>query len=100
MRKLHNEELNDWYCSPNIITVITSKRMRWVVHVARVGEERSSYGIFVGKPQEKRLLGRPWNKWEDNIRTGLQKEWEQTAWNRFISLPPIKSSLRFLKHAI
>ena len=36
-RKLHNEELNDLYCSPNIVRVIKSRRMRWVGHVARVG---------------------------------------------------------------
>ena len=37
-RKLHNEELNDLYSSPNIIWVIKSGRMRWVGHVARMGK--------------------------------------------------------------
>ena len=37
-RKLHNEELNDLYCSPNIVRVIKSRRMRWAGHVARMGE--------------------------------------------------------------
>ena len=46
-RKLHDEELNDLYCSPNIVRVINSKRMRWVGHVARMGE-RSVQG-FVGE---------------------------------------------------
>ena len=36
-RKLHNEELNDLYCSPNIVRVIKSRRMRWAGHVARIG---------------------------------------------------------------
>ena len=36
-RKLHNEELNDLYCSPNIVRVIKSRRMRWAGHVARMG---------------------------------------------------------------
>ena len=36
-RKLHNEELNDLYPSTNIIRVIKSRRMRWVGHVARMG---------------------------------------------------------------
>jgi hypothetical protein len=36
-RKLHNEEINDLYCSPNFIQVITSRRMRWAEHVTRMG---------------------------------------------------------------
>ena len=36
-RRLHNEELNDLYCSPNIVRVIKSRRMRWAGHVARIG---------------------------------------------------------------
>jgi len=36
-RRLHNEELSDLYCSPNIVRVIKSKRMRWAGHVARMG---------------------------------------------------------------
>ena len=36
-RKLRNEELNDLYCSPNIVRVINSRRMRWAGHVARMG---------------------------------------------------------------
>ena len=39
-RKLHNEELNDLYCSPNIVREIKSRRMRWAGLVARMGEER------------------------------------------------------------
>jgi len=37
-RRLHNEELNHLYCSPNIVRVIKSRRMRWAGHVARMGE--------------------------------------------------------------
>jgi len=36
-RKLHNEELNDLYCSPNIVRAIKSRRMRWAGHVVRMG---------------------------------------------------------------
>jgi hypothetical protein len=39
-RKLHNEELNDMYCSPNIVRVIKSRRIRWAGHVARMGDRR------------------------------------------------------------
>ena len=37
-RKLHNEELNDLFSSPNIVRVIKSRRMKWAGHVARMGE--------------------------------------------------------------
>jgi len=50
-RRLHNEELNDLYSSPNIVGVIKSKRMRWAGHVARMGEERGVYMVLVGKPE-------------------------------------------------
>ena len=58
-RKLHNEELNYLYCSPNIVRVIESRRMRWAGHVARMGERRGGYRGFVGKPEGKRPLGGP-----------------------------------------
>jgi len=48
-RKLHNEELNDVYCSPNIVRVIKSKRMRLAGHVARMGKKRGVYRISVEK---------------------------------------------------
>jgi hypothetical protein len=44
-RKLHNEELNDLYCSPNVLRVIKSRRMRWVGHVACVGGEMREHGF-------------------------------------------------------
>jgi len=42
-RRLHNEELNDLYSSPNIVWVIKSRRMRWAGHVTRMDEEREVY---------------------------------------------------------
>jgi len=39
-RKLHNEDFNEMYCSPNIVRVIKSRKMRRAGHVARVGERR------------------------------------------------------------
>ena len=48
-RKLHKEELNDLYCSPNIVRVIKSRRMRWAGHVARI-VRRCVYRVLVGKP--------------------------------------------------
>ena len=43
-RRLHNEELNDLYSSPNIVRVIKSRTMRWAGHVARMGEEKGCIG--------------------------------------------------------
>ena len=69
--KLHNEELTDLYCSPNIVRMIKLRRMRWVGHVARIGERRGVYRVLVGKPEGKRPLGRPRRRWDDNIKMGL-----------------------------
>ena len=48
--------------------------MRWTGHIARMGERRSVYRVLVGKPEGKRPLGRPRNRWEDdNIKMDLQE---------------------------
>jgi hypothetical protein len=70
-RKLHNEELHNLYSSPSIIRIIKSRRMRWVGNVAWMGEKRNVYGLLVGKPEGKRLLGRPRRRWMDNIMMDL-----------------------------
>ena len=45
-RRMHNEELNDLYSSPNTVRVIKSRRMIWAVYVARMGEERGCIGSW------------------------------------------------------
>jgi len=72
-RKQHNEELNGLYCSPNILRVIKSKRMRWAGHVACVGERIGAYKVLVGKIEGKRQLGRSRHVWENNIKMDLQE---------------------------
>jgi len=72
-RKLHNEELNDLYSSPNIVGVIKSRRMRWAGYVARMEESRGVFRVLVVKPEGKRLLGRPRHRWGDNIKVDLQE---------------------------
>ena len=72
-RKLHNDELNDLYSSPNIVRVITSRRMGWVEHGARMGERRGVYRVLMGRRDGKRPLGRPKRRWEDNIKIDLQE---------------------------
>ena len=70
---MHNEDLNDLYSSPNIVRVIKSRRIRWAGHVARIGEKRVVYRVFLGKPEGKRPLGRPRRRWVDNIRMDIQE---------------------------
>ena len=62
-RKLHNEELNDLYFSANIVRVIKLRRLGWAGHVARMVATKGVYIVFVGKPEEKRPLGRPRHRW-------------------------------------
>jgi len=83
--RLHNEELNDLYSSPNIVRVIKSRRMRWAGHVARMVEERGVYRDLVGKPEGRRegdywgdlgvdgwiILGRISRRWDVGIWMGL-----------------------------
>jgi len=52
-RRLHNEELNDLYSSPNIVRVIKSRRMRWAGHVARMGEQKVYIGSWWGNRRER-----------------------------------------------
>jgi hypothetical protein len=76
-RNLHNEELHNLYSLPNIIRMIKSKRMRWAGNIALIRETRNAYGILVGKPEEKRPLGRPRRRWVDNIKINLR----EIGWN-------------------
>jgi hypothetical protein len=71
-----------------IIRQIKSRRMRWAGHVARMGEGRNVYKVFIGKPEGKRPLERPRHRWEDGIRMDLREigwgsvDWIQVALNR------------------
>ena len=56
-RRLHTEELNDLYSSPNIVRVVKSRRMRWAGHVARMGEDRGVYRVFGGETGGKETTG-------------------------------------------
>jgi hypothetical protein len=88
-RKLHNDELQILYSSPNIVRVIKSRRIKWAGHVARMGEGRGVYRVLVGRPEGKRPLGRPRRRWEDNIKMDLREigidgaNWIQLTQDRF-----------------
>ena len=73
MRDKLTGEWRKLYSSPSIFRLIISRRMRWVEHAARIRERRGVYRVLVGQPDEKRLLGRPRCRWEDNIETDLQE---------------------------
>jgi hypothetical protein len=58
-RKMNNWELHNFYSSLGIIKQINSRRLRWMKHAARMGEDRKVNRVLGGKPEEKRPLGRP-----------------------------------------
>ena len=81
-RRLHNEELNDLYSSPNIVRMIKSRRMRWAERVARMGEERGRIGSWWGNRRERDnwgdlgvggwiILGLISRRWDVGMWTGL-----------------------------
>jgi len=72
-RRLHNEEPNDLYSSPNIVRVIKSRKMRWVGHVARIGEEWGCIGSWWGNRREEDQWGDLRRRWVDNIRMDLHE---------------------------
>jgi hypothetical protein len=88
-RKLHNEELHGLYSSFSIVRVIKARRMRWVGHVACMGEVRGAYNILVGRPEGSRPLGRLRRRWEDNIKMDLREigfgdvDWIHLAQDRY-----------------
>jgi hypothetical protein len=80
-RKLHNEELPNLYSSPSIIKMIKPRRMRWVGHVARMGEKMNAYRTLVRKPEGKRPLGKTRHRWMDNINMDFREiGWDSVDW--------------------
>jgi hypothetical protein len=65
---------------------IKSRRMRWVGHVARVGEERKVFKVLVGKSKGKRAHGKPRHRWVDGIRMDITEigwgVWSGFSWPR------------------
>lgn len=63
---MYNEELHSLYPSPNVIRKTKSRMMRWE-------GPAEPYNILVGKPEEKKLLGRPGCRWEEILKWNLEK---------------------------
>ena len=72
-KKLHNEELNDLYCSPYIVRVIKSRKNEMGGACGTHGDRRGVYRVLMGKHEGKKPLGRPRRRWEDNIKMDLQE---------------------------
>jgi hypothetical protein len=85
-RRLHNKELYALYSSPDIIQVMKSRRLRRAGRVACMEERRDAYTVLVGKPEGRRLLGRPRRIWQDNIKMDLREvgwgAWTGSNWLR------------------
>ena len=76
------------YCSPNIVRVIKSRRLRWAGHVAHMGDRRGVYSVLVEKFEGKKPFGKPRPRWEENIKMDLQEvgfegmDWIELAQDR------------------
>jgi len=80
-RRTYNEKVYALDCSPNIIRVIKSRRMRWVGHVASVGNMRGAYRVLMRILHGRISIGRPRLKLEDNIEVDVQEvELEGMDW--------------------
>ena len=92
----HYEDNYYRHSAANIIRLIESRTIRWAERVTPVGGRRGVCMILVGKPAERRPLGRPRHRWEDNITLTFRKEivrkgvdwihpaWEWDKWRAFV----------------
>jgi hypothetical protein len=96
VRSLYRTCFDNLYFSPNIISQMKSRRMRWAWHVPHEGEERKLYKVIVGKPEGKRPLDRPRRRWEDGIKMVIREtgwggvDWinlahDRDRWRAFVS---------------
>jgi hypothetical protein len=80
-RKLHNEELHNFYSSPSIIRMVKSRSMRWTENVAIMKVKRNTSRILTGEPERKRPLGRSGRRWKNNIKLDRREiRWGSMGW--------------------
>jgi hypothetical protein len=84
-RELHNEEFHILYSSPNIIKQIKSRRVKWVRHVARMGEDRNVYKVLMRKPEGKNHLE------DQGVDGRILSEWILADWLWECTLDPVSS---------
>ena len=81
-RRLRNEELRSLYRSPNIVRTITSRRLKWAGHVAKMEEFKSAFKIVISKPAGKKPLGRPRRRWRTILEWTLKRNRVDSAKDR------------------
>jgi len=87
-RKLHNEGLNDLYCSSIMVQMMKSRRMIWAGHVARMGRGEAYTGFWWGNLRERDHFRRPRHTWDSSIKMDLQEvgcggiDWIELAQDR------------------
>jgi hypothetical protein len=87
-RRLHSEELNNLYSSPNITRMIIPRIMRWAGYVACMRDRRGAYTVLVGRPDGRRPYGKSRRRWENINETNLQEmgwgvmDWTGLIWPR------------------
>jgi hypothetical protein len=77
--KLHNEKLYVLDSSRNITWMIKSRRIRWVGHVAHMGDMKGTYRVLMGRPAERRSLGRPRRRGRIILKY-ICKRWDEESW--------------------
>jgi hypothetical protein len=81
---VHSEEFHDLYSSPDVVRQMKSRRIKWVGHVARMGEGINVYRVLVGEAEGKRQLERPSRRWEEVIKMDLREiGWGGGVWSGF-----------------
>jgi hypothetical protein len=97
-RELYKEDFRDLYSSSGIVSIIKSRRMMWLVQVARLVEKRYTYGLLAGNPEGKRPLGKPKCKWVYTINKNLAElRWKYVE---AVGLPQNRNKWRALVKAL